>query len=331
MNLKSKILITGATGFIGSNLLRILLNKGYENITCLVLPQDNIEPIKDFNINIEYGDITDKDSLYDVLRGIEVIIHLAAVVGSEDYELNNRVNYIGTKNIVEVIEELELNIERFLFASSIAASGPSKRGEVKTEKDKEEPISEYGKSKLKAEKYLLNKKDKIPLTIIRFPLVYGPGSTDGIFPLFKAIKNHLCPILPYNETNLCFVDDVCNGIIDAINSNRTIGEVFYVGEDKVYSSRMILKRLKKIMRKFTIIIPIPSFILYIIVWFVELYAKIFNKKPLLRKKNLDEYLNYRYWGVSINKAIEYFNYKTEFPLEKGLKKTFDWYKEKGIL
>jgi len=331
MNLDSKILITGATGFIGSNLVRVLLNKGYKNITCLVLPQDNIEPIKDFNVNIVYGDITNKDSLYKVLKDIEVIIHLAAVVGSDDYEVNNKVNYIGTKNIIEVIEELELNIDRFLFASSIAASGPSKKGEVKTEKDKEMPISEYGKSKLKAEKYLLNKKDKIALTIIRFPLVYGPGSTDGIFPLFKAIELHLCPILPYNETNLCFVDDVCNGIIDAINSKRTIGEVFYIGENRVYSSRMLLKRLKKIMRKFTIIIPIPSFVLYIIVGFVELYAKIFNKKPLIRKKNLDEYVNYRFWGVSIDKAIEYFNYRTEFPLEKGLKITLDWYKEKGIL
>ncbi len=325
------ILITGATGFIGSNLIRFLVNDGCNNVTCLVLPDDNIDFIKKFDVNIEYGNIIEKDSLYKALDGQDVIIHLAAIVGSLDEKLNHLVNYVGTKNLIEVIEDLSLKIDRFIFASTIAASGPSEKGKLKTENDRENPISIYGKTKLLSEEYLLKKSDSIPITIFRLPLVYGPGSFGGLFFLFKIISRNIFPVLPYNETNICYVDDLSNGIVSAIINDRTIGEVFYVGENRVYNSKLILSYIKDIMNKFTFKIPFPPLLLYGIANFSEFLSKLMNNSPILSKKNLEEYLKHRFWGVSTEKAIEYFDYKTNYPIEKGLALTFNWYKKNKLI
>lgn len=328
--LKRNILVTGATGFIGSCLVKRLIAKGDVPV-CLVLPGEDAEEIAQLGAKIVTGDITDKNSLYPALKDISVIYHLAASVDSKNRDIVQLVNVQGTKNLIDVCIELKLNLKRFLMVSSVAAAGPTKKGEIQVESKTPDPVSDYGESKYLAEKYLQSKERKIPFTIVRLPLVYGPRSDGGLYTAFKLVSKHLELKFPAMETNIAFVEDIADGMIEAVSSDRTVGEIFYIGEDRVYSTIELVKIIKTVLRKRTLKIPVSSGILYFFCAVFELYAKITGKDPILRKKNLDEYFKYRYWGCSMAKARNYFGYKAKISFEEGIKRTYEWYKTNGIV
>jgi len=330
MTKRKKIFVTGGNGFIGSCLVKKLIDMGEEPV-CLILPGENSEEIKNFGAKIVFGDITDKKTLYPALEDVSIIYHLAASLGSKDPDILNLINVEGTKNLIDVAIELKLPIEKFLMTSSVAAAGPVKKGEIQNEYRKPDPVSDYGKSKLKAEQYLISKKTLIPFTIIRFPLVYGPRSDGGLFTAFKLLSRHLELKFPEMETNIAYVEDIADGMIEAVLSKKTVGEVFTIGEDHVYSTREIVEKMKDVLDIWTITIPVSTSLLYFFCFIFESFAKITGKDPILRKKNLDEYFKYRYWGYSIKKAADYFGYKSKVSFDEGIKRTFDWYRKNGIV
>lgn len=330
MKKKENILVTGGTGFIGSCLVKKLTESG-EKPVCLVLPGEDFNQIENLGAKIVFGDITDKKSLYGVLKDITVIYHLAASVDSTDSNIVNLVNVEGTKNLFDVCIELKLPLKRFLFVSSVAAAGPVNKGEIQTEDKIPNPVSDYGISKMKAEKYIMSLKNKIPVTIVRLPLVYGPRSNGGLYTAFKLVSKHLELKFPSMETNIAFVEDIAAGMIEAVASKRAIGEIFYIGEDRVYNTRELVKIIKSVLKKKTLVIPVSAGFLYFFCYIFEIYAKITGKDPVLRKKNLDEYFKYRYWGCSMAKAETYFNYRAKVSFAEGIKRTYEWYRNNGIV
>ena len=119
-----KVLVTGGTGFIGSHLVEELVKRNYQ-VICLVQPNDDMYWIKSLDIQTVVGDITKKESLYESVKGCSIIFHLAALLGSRDPEKLYRINYIGTKNLIDVCVEMKMNLDRLLFVSSVAAMGPT--------------------------------------------------------------------------------------------------------------------------------------------------------------------------------------------------------------
>ncbi len=325
MKNNKKILITGATGFIGTCLVKKLVEKG-ETPLCLVLPNDDYKEIEEMGADIEFGDITDRESLNAVINhNISVIYHLAASVGDTDEEILYKVNFEGTKNIIDVCIDKDIKLNRFVFISSLAAAGPVEKGILSDESKPPKPVSLYGKSKLLSEKYLFSLKGGFPFTIIRLPLVYGPRSIGGLLMVFRMLNKHLEIMLPEMETNIIFVEDVALALMKVVETDDTVGEIFHIGEEKVYNTKEILRIIKETLKIKTIKIPMPAFFLYLISFVSELYAKIRNTEPVLKKKNIDEYVKYRYWGYRIHKAKEYFGFDTTVPFEKGLVRTSEWY------
>lgn len=212
-----------------------------------------------------------------------------------------------------------------MFVLSLAAVGPAEKGILSDESKTPGPVSLYGKSKLLAEKYLFSLKEDFPFTIVRLPLVYGPGSKGGLLMVFRMLDKHLGIMLPEMETNIIFVEDVALALIKVVETDDTKGEIFHIGEEKVYKTKEILKIIKETLKIKTIKIPMPAFFLYFLGFVSELYAKIRNKEPVLKKKNIDEYVKYRYWGYRIHKAKEYFGFDITVPFEKGLVRTSEWY------
>ena len=324
---ENKVLITGATGFIGTCLVKKLIEKGTKPV-CLVLPNDDYREIKELGAEIVFGDIMDKESLRPIIISeISIIYHLAALVGDLNEKVLNKVNFEGTKNIVDLCIEKKVKLKRFIFVSSFAAVGPSEKGLLPDESKTPEPVSAYGKSKLMAEKFLFSLKETFPFTIIRLPLVYGPRSKGGFLMVFRMFNKHLELILPEMETNIIFVEDVALALIKAAKYEKTEGEIYHIGESKVYKTKEILSIIRKTLKIKTIKVPMPTFFLYFISFISEIYAKIRKREPILKKKNIDEYLKYRYWGYRILKAKEDFEFKITVPFEKGLVRAFNWYKK----
>lgn len=324
------ILVTGATGFVGSHLVGELIKHG-NPVTCLVQPGDQIEKLLKYNPRIIYGDITRKESLDRAVLGAEYVFHLAGLLGGRDSQAFYRINYKGTKNLVEVCREHGVKMKRFLFASSTAAIGPTDKDEILDEAAPCHPVTDYGKSKLMAEEYLNSINGDFPATIFRLPLVYGPGSHGGLFILFKLINKGFFPDLGGGETNVCFVQDAVEGMIRAAEKTNTMGKTYILGEHHIYSIWNIIDIMARTLEKQPIRIITPYLVMYLVSLLLEMYGKLFGKIPLITRNDVSSYIKHRYWRFNTSKAVRDFSFKISYPLENGIKITANWYKTNGLI
>lgn len=328
--LKEKVLVTGAGGFIGSHLVEALLDKGYD-VTCLLKPGEDNRWIKDLDVTTIYGDITDKGALHEPVKEVSNIYHLAATTGKTLSASDiDKINNEGTKNLVDVCLDSGTKIKRFLFTSSIAAVGETGESGYFNEESTPNPRSHYGKSKLAAEKYLRENGDKLPFTIIRLPLVYGPRNFHDIHTLFKLANKGLRLVLSNASTSVGFVNDMVKGMILAAENPAAAGQTYFLGEEEAYSHPELTRHVADGVGRKTIKIRIPYFIQYIIAIFAEAVGALKGTRPLVQRRSLRDFLTAN-WRFSMEKAKEELNFKVEYPLPRGAKITADWYKKNGFI
>ena len=235
-----KILITGGAGFVGSHLTQKLLKEDAEIIVFDNLSFGTEENIpKAPNVFFYNGDVRNKEDLRNACAGVDVIIHLAAIVSvavCEKYpELCYENNVIGTRNVFEVGKELD--IPKIIYASSAAVYGNLESSSI-TEKDSVEPISEYGKSKLEKERIAQEYADSINSIGLRFFNIYGPGlSMKNAYPsvlvaFFKKIKEGQA-ITVFGDGNqtrdFVHVYDIVQAISKSLKTTPAGSKIYNVG------------------------------------------------------------------------------------------------------
>jgi len=189
--LADRVLVTGSTGFIGRNLVELLLSHK-ANVTCLVRKTSDIKPLKGLDVALVEGDMTQPGSLAAALDGIEVVYHLAgALEGSADKLM--AVNADGTRNLLQGCAA-QAKPPRVVLVSSIAAGGPSRFDQPLREYQPNTPISKYGRSKLAAEKIASGFAEQVPVSVVRPPIVFGPYDRE-VLRMFKLVDRgwHLVP------------------------------------------------------------------------------------------------------------------------------------------
>ncbi|MDR2643129.1 MAG: NAD(P)-dependent oxidoreductase [Planctomycetaceae bacterium] len=185
-------LVTGASGFVGYHLVRRLLAAGDE-IRCLVRRDSKIEFVTFPEVEFVYGDLRDVSGLENAVKGCEVVYHLAGCIRAISKKDFMTVNCIGTQNLLNATSKLPTP-PVFVYVSSIAAAGPSADNLPKVETDISLPITEYGKSKLAAERCIAEFCDKIPCSIVRPAIVFG-GADRMNLALYRTIKKlGICPV-----------------------------------------------------------------------------------------------------------------------------------------
>jgi len=327
---KTKVLVTGAGGFVGSHLAEALIKKGNE-VVGLLAPEEDSPWIKNIEAAFIYGDINDKGSLYKAVEGIEYIYHLASLLGRSQGEKIYQTNFGGTKNLVDVCLDLGIKLKRFLFVSSVAAMGPAQKKEIFDEEVRCKPVSDYGRSKLLAEQFLNSVKTRLPITIVRLPLVYGPRSFWGLFYLYKVINKGILIDIGQAETTVGFITDIVNGMISASESPIAAGETYHLGEEKTYSTNEVMNIIAKALGKKTVRLKIPYSVLSLAALLFELNAKITGTKPVFQRQAVTDYFKHRYWRVDVSKAKREFGFEAKVPFETGAKITADWYKKEGFI
>lgn len=255
------ILITGGNSKIGNHLLPHLKKSGH---VCFILSRNK----NNFNKYTRFGDLLDQDSLIKLLDNIDAIIHLAAVTHTNqtsDYFLTNTE---GTKNIISAAEQAK--IKKFIFISTNTAS---QKGGA------------YAHSKYQAEELL--KKSSLNWLILKLSEVYGAGQNEAINLLHQQIKKNKIVFYPgikkiYLQPVL--IDDVCNAITFALNSNHS-NKTYLLAGPEIISYRETLLKIAKYYHKNIITIPLPIFIIRLVVFLLT----PFNLSPI-KKDQLNRLL-----------------------------------------
>ncbi len=325
-----KVLCTGAAGFIGNHLVHALRQRNIQ-LTCLVHPSEEAGRLKDLDATIIRADLEDKRSLLNAWSDYAYVYHLAALKTSPFPEKFYRVNLLGTKNLVDVILESGVIPKRFVFTSSIAAVGPSPKGSSLNEASPCQPVSHYGRSKLLAEQLLRSVGDRLPVTVVRLPLVYGPQSLGGLYAFFRTINKHYCISFGRAEACLGYVEDIVRGIILAAESPATIGQTYFLGEDKVYSSAEIIQTVEDALGRRAVKMKVPYAVVYCLAFVLESYAKITNTSPVATREMMKECMKYRYWQATMRKARSDFGFEAKVELARGARITAAWYRQEGLI
>jgi dihydroflavonol-4-reductase len=321
----SRIFLTGATGFIGGFLARKLF-EGQHKLICLVRKTSNLQWIKDLDCEFCYGSLGQPDSYISALKDCDYIFHLAGVTKafkSEDYFSGN---VLATQKLLQTVMKVNPKLKRFLFVSSQAAIGPSPTEQPLTEDAPYHPITDYGRSKMEAEQIVRQNFPNLPITIIRPPSVYGPHDTD-VYHFFRFLKKGINLMVGKVDqlVSLVYVEDLIQGILDAAFSDNTKRQIYFLCEKTPNHWSEVAQISSKILERNYITIHLPLPLAVGVANIFEISSKITRKPTILNRQKINE-IKQRYWTVSSDKARRDFGYQTNFPLESGIKKTIDWYK-----
>ncbi len=334
-----KILVTGASGFIGSFIVEEGLSRGYE-VWAGVRGSSSRKYLQDKRIHFINLDFDDSSKLRGQLTAFaaengkwDYIIHAAGVTKCLDSSDFMRVNCEGTKNFIEALNACGIIPERLLYLSSLSVYGPVREQQPYKpilESDVPCPNTAYGKSKLAAEQYIKS-CDGLQYVIFRPTGVYGPRERD-YFKMAQSINSHIDFSVGYKPQIITFiyVKDLVKAIYAAIDKG-VAGRCYFVSEPQGYDSRSFSDYIQEELgKKFVLHIKAPLWVLKIISGCAEAVSRLTGKPSTL---NSDKYniMKQRNWLCDTTAIEKDLDFSIDYPLQKGTKEMIIWYKKEKWL
>ena len=326
-----KILITGASGFIGSFIVEEALRRGFETWAA-VRKSSSRAFLQDERIHFIELNLSSKEQLVEQLKEhqFDYVVHAAGVTKCLNKADFHRINTEGTKNLVEALLEVKMPLKRFVFVSSLSVFGAIKEklpyDEIR-EDDTPQPNTEYGRSKLATEQYLDSLGTRLPYIILRPTGVYGPREKD-YFMMAKSIKQHIDFAVGFQRQDITFVyvTDVVQAIFLALEKGET-GRKYFLSDGEVYQSTTFSDLIhEELGRPWWLRITAPTWVLRIITFFGEYVGRMTGKVTALNK---DKYniLKQRNWRCDITPARQELGFEPQVKLKEGVKRTIKWYQD----
>ena len=348
----SKLLVTGASGFIGSFIVEEGLKRGFE-VWAGVRGTSSRKYLQDKRIRFAQFDMQNPAKLRAQLedykkemggKGWDYVVHAAGATKCLHREDFFRTNTEGTRNLIDALREVEMIPRRFVFLSSLSIFGAIREEPVRRPSednpwiyapillsDEPKPNTAYGESKLAAEKYLKEQRD-FPFTILRPTGVYGPRERD-YFLMAQSIKQHIdvAAGLTPQEITFVYVLDVVQAVFKSMEAPKAEGKAYFLSDGRVYNSRSYSDLVQKHLgNPWVLHLKLPLCLLRTVCWVSGKISRLTGKMNAL---NDDKYhiLSQRNWQCEIEPAIRDFGFSPEWSLEAGVEASIDWYKREGWL
>ncbi len=326
-----KIFLTGATGFIGQHLTRLLLQQGHE-VTALLRTESkkNLLPP---NVQFIKGDLSIFENPELQLPPFDIVIHLAGVVFAKTDAKYMHYNCTAVKHLVACLQRQNWPqpLQRFLFASSLAAAGPSGKTGVLTETQTPSPIEPYGKAKLAAE-HFLDTINTFPISSFRPAIVLGVGDTNSL-TLFKMAKSRLGISVNGKPQYLTFIDidDLNQAILKMMLDEDTSVQhkKYFVAHPSRISNIELFNTLGKVMNRKVLMIPLPSPLLYASVHVATAFTSLLGIRNQLDKKQYLQLTNH--FVCSSNALSKDLNWQAQNDLTATITKAYKGYRAMGWL
>ena len=329
-----KILITGASGFIGSFIVEEALRRGFDTWAA-VRKSSSREYLQDERINLIELNLSSEKQLTEQLRPhqFDYVVHAAGVTKCIDKRDFSRINTEGTRNLVSALQSLSMPLRRFVFVSSLSVFGAIREQqpyEEIRETDTPQPNTAYGRSKLDVERFL-ESLSGFPYVILRPTGVYGPREKD-YFLMAQSIKQHIDFAVGYRRQDITFVyvSDVVQAVFLALEKGKS-GRKYFLSDGEVYQSTTFSDLIhEELGRPWWLRITAPVWVLRVVTFFGEYVGRLTGHVTAL---NNDKYniLRQRNWRCDIQPAIDELGYRPQVQLQEGVKRSIKWYKENNWL
>lgn len=309
---KVKILVTGATGFVGRNVIDELRREGRECIA-LIRNKQKAEKIWGKNIELRIADLRDRGTVFSAFKGVDVVVHIAGLIKTSENSEFYSSNVTGAENVAWASSLC--NVRKIIYVSSLSVQNP---------------ISHYGKSKLLSEKKLLQHKDQLKISILRPAIVYGPYD-EGMYSYFKMAKRGMIPILrKERHISLVYVKDVARTINLLIDRDNPKPEVFQLSDNHIYTWEYAAHTLFNSMNVDGKILRFPEFSPYVFAYSSNIFSKIFKYEPILTIDKMREFMQKK-WICNSSRLFLKTGFIPSYTIEKGFKETAQWYIENDWL
>ena len=332
--MNAKILITGASGFIGSFIVEEALNRGLE-VWAAVRKSSSRQFLTDERIHFIELDLSSEERLKEQMKGIgfDYVVHAAGVTKCLHKEDFRRINTEGTQHLVNALLALQMPLKRFVYISSLSIMGAIREQQPYTEileSDTPHPNTAYGKSKLEAEQWL-DKQIGLPYVILRPTGVYGPRERD-YFMIAKSIKAHTDFAVGFKQQDITFVyvTDVVQAVFLAMEKGMT-GRRYFLSDGEVYQSSTFSDLIhEELGRPWWIRIKAPIWLLRIITFCGEYAGHLTGKVTAL---NNDKYniMRQRNWRCDIRPARQELGFEPQVKLPEGVRRSVKWYQDNNWL
>ena len=337
-----KILITGASGFIGSFIVEEALRRGFETWAA-VRDSSSRQFLTDERIHFIELNLSSEEQLCEQLKDhqFDYVVHAAGVTKCLNKADFHRINTEGTQHLVRAIIALKMPLRRFVYISSLSIMGAIREQQPYTEileSDEAKPNTAYGQSKLEAEQWLASLPSctgggggGFPYVILRPTGVYGPRERD-YFMMAKSIQSHTDFAVGYKQQDITFVyvTDVVQAVFLAMEKGQT-GRKYFLSDGEVYQSSTFSNLIRKELgNPWWIRITAPIWVLRVVTFVGEYVGRLTGKVTAL---NNDKYniMRQRNWRCDIEPARQELGYEPQVKLEEGVRRSIKWYKDNGWL
>ena len=316
-----KVLVTGATGFVGSHLVEALRRRA-DDVTALVRSPAKAGPLTALGVQLVPGDLSDREALECAAAGRDVVFHAAGVVAARNEAEFLRANRDGTARLLDAAARARVG--RFVFVSSMAAGGPSAAGRPLSGAEPPHPVTAYGRSKLAAEE--LVRAGGVPWTILRPPMVYGPRDRE-VLKVFRLARVGIAPVFGDGTQELSAIHgaDLARALIASGSAVPAAGRLYYPCHPETFTSAGFVRAVGAAIGRQVRVIPLPHWLGTAALSVTGAAARLAGRPTILTADKVNEFFQPA-WTGDPGPCTEETGWTPEYDLRSGLADTYRWYR-----
>lgn len=325
-----RVLVTGGSGFLGSHVAEQLKAQGHD-VVCLVRKSSDTKFLRELGVELREGAIDAPESLPRAVSGVDAIVHSAGLVKAKSKEDFERVHVGGTRALAEAAIAHAPRLRRFVHVSTAAVMGPGRAGEKHRVGDRENPQTAYAKSKLAGEAALSELTDRLPITILRPPAIYGPRDGE-ILAFFKMVRRSRVAVRlgdSLKSVSMIFGADAAAACIRAIDADVPSGSKFFVDDGVSYAFEDMARAIAASYGISLLGTPrVPTPILRAAAAVSTAYGEAFDQAVMFNTDKLGELL-IEHFVVDSAPTQSALGWEPKTRFAEGAKITAEWYRAHG--
>lgn len=324
-----KVFLTGGTGFVGFHVAELLVDEGCQ-ITAMVRETSDTAHLEQLGVELVVGELEAPERIADSLVDVDAVVHIAGLTGAPDAAVLYRVNAEGTRRLVDCAARVCNEGAQFVYISSVSAQGPASGDEPPDANRRPRPVSHYGRSKLEGEGAVLAHRDRLDVTILRPPVIYGPRDWD-MFEVFQLADRGLAPVIGGRERWLSVVhgEDVATAVSACLRADEC-GGVYPIDDGHCYTWTELAEHISRAVETEAISIPLPKPAFAAAAAVAEVGGGLLGMTATF---NLDKYreMVQPSWVCGHEAIARDLDWEPKWDLAEGARQTAQWYRAQGWL